>query len=218
MSNNLLDGYNDFFSTFFQSGDKTYEELRDGQNPSTLVIACSDSRVDPAILFNASPGDLFVVRNVANMVPSYAPDKGCHGTSSAIEFACRHLKVSQLVVLGHSNCAGVRALYERKVDEPAFEFIGPWVEMMGSARDKVASKFNHEYSPDAHQCCAEECLKNSVKNLLTFPFIKDMVAAGQLSIFAWMFHVENGRLSQLTKSGEFALFNSEQDYSGPVAP
>ena len=107
----LLQGFSSFRETYFENDNTLFEQLsREGQKPSTLLISCSDSRVDPAILFGVEPGDLFIVRNVANLVPPYEPDARLHGTSSAIEFAVRDLEVSHIITLGHSNCGGIHAL------------------------------------------------------------------------------------------------------------
>ena len=154
---------------------------REGQKPRLLVIACSDSRVDPAILFGAQPGELFVVRNVANLVPPYQPDGHYHGTSAAIEFAVRDLGVAGIVVLGHSSCGGIAALATDGGAER--EFIGPWISLAAHACDHHGSAAREQAS-----------IRRSVENLRSFPWIAEREAAGALALHGWWFDLAEGRL------------------------
>ena len=130
----LIDGYRRFRANAWLERRRLFETLAvEGQAPRALVIACADSRVDPAMIFDAAPGELFIVRNVANLVPPYAPDAAYHGTSAAIEFAVCVLEVPDIVVLGHANCGGVRALLEG-VPDGARDFVGPWISIAIEAR------------------------------------------------------------------------------------
>lgn len=183
----LLAGFAGFRAERFAT--ESFRALaRDGQNPRLLVIACSDSRVDPAILFGAGPGELFVVRNVANLVPPYQPDGLFHGTSAAIEFAVRDLGVAHVVVLGHSSCGGIAALAAEGGE--ARDFIGSWMSLAahtcacGGAREREQAS-----------------IRRSVENLHSFPWIAERVAAGELELHGWWFDLEEGRLWRLADEG-----------------
>ncbi|MDP1670650.1 MAG: carbonic anhydrase, partial [Alphaproteobacteria bacterium] len=130
----LLDGYRQFKDAHLAEQGALYRRLAQGQTPGVMMIACADSRVDPATIFNAGPGELFVVRNVANLVPPYEPGGGYHGTSAAIEFAVEHLKVQDIVIMGHGQCGGIAASLSER---PVGQFIAPWVDMISDARDAV---------------------------------------------------------------------------------
>lgn len=164
-----------------------------GQTPKTLLIGCSDSRVDPAILTGAAPGDLFVVRNVANLVPPCeASSVGFHGTSSAIEFAVKNLKVDNIIVLGHRQCGGIRALMSDTCDDESF--IGQWVSIAAEARERVLEK--HSGSDHEVQCkMAEmESIRVSLKNLRTFSFVEEAEKNRQLHLIGVYFDLELGQL------------------------
>ncbi|HVY89833.1 MAG TPA: carbonic anhydrase, partial [Hyphomonadaceae bacterium] len=133
----LIAGYRRFRANRYREARGLFAALRDGQQPSTMIIACADSRADPAMIFDAAPGELFVVRNVAALVPPYDESGGWHGTSAAVEFAVTRLKVSQIVVMGHGGCGGVMASLAAAADRPVGRFIADWVEIMAPARDIV---------------------------------------------------------------------------------
>jgi carbonic anhydrase len=187
----LLDGYRRFRTETWPQQRARFEELAaQGQSPRTMVIACSDSRVDPQMIFSAGPGELFVVRNVANLVPPYMPDAAFHGTSAAVEFAVRVLKVRDLVVMGHALCGGIRALREG-VPAGAGDFVAGWIGIAADAR-AVALRCD---DPTAAQEAAEhEAVRISLANLLTFPWVADGVAAGSLALHGAHFGVATGRL------------------------
>jgi carbonic anhydrase len=196
----LIEGYRRFRRETWPQEKARFEALsREGQRPKSLVIACSDSRVDPQMIFGAAPGELFVVRNVANLVPPYAPDAAYHGTSAAIEFAVRALKVEQVVVLGHAQCGGVRALLDGTPTD-AREFVEPWIHIADAARaraDKVSD-------PQARQeLCEHETVRVSVANLLSFPWLRAAVEARTLTLHGCHFGVANGRLTRLGPDGAF---------------
>lgn len=180
----LKAGFRGFRSIHYEARPETYQALAAGQNPDVLVIACSDSRVDPAILLNAQPGELFVVRNVANLVPPYEPDGRHHSTAAAIEFAVRDLKVEHVVILGHSRCGGIRALREG-VD--GREFIGPWTAIAADA-----CRHAHDSAEAEHAAIAA-----SLGNLAGFPWVAELIDAGALSIHGWWFDMEAGRLLEV---------------------
>ncbi len=177
----LLNGFERFREKYFESSNKPYDHLKIAQQPNVLVIACSDSRVDPAILFDANPGDLFVVRNVANLVPPYS-DHGCAlGVSAALEFAVCQLEVKHVVVLGHSQCGGIQAL----ASGADGEFIPQWIEIAEDAASVQSSARTLEQSS----------IRLSLRNLLTFPFVKKRVHDAKLAIHGWYFDLDSGQLS-----------------------
>jgi carbonic anhydrase len=190
----LLEGYREFYRKYYTSGDTLYGDLtRQGQSPKTLIIACSDSRVDPSIITEARPGDIFVIRNVANLVPPYqAGDSGLHGVSAALEFAVRILEVRHIVVLGHTHCAGVKTLLESD-DMNKTDFIGSWVKIAAKAREKVLTEPGTE-SPQ-HRC-EKECILHSLRNLTGFPWIKERIEAKTLKLHGWYFSIEDGQLQE----------------------
>ncbi|MCB1681673.1 MAG: carbonic anhydrase [Rhodospirillales bacterium] len=200
----LLNGYREFYKKYYESGNTLYRDLtRHGQSPKTLIIACSDSRVDPSIITEAQPGDIFVVRNVANLVPPYQiSDSSLHGVSAALEFAVRILDVNHIVVLGHSHCAGVKALLEQGRTEHT-DFIGRWVSIATKARDKVLSEQGDAKEPAEHRC-EKECILLSLQNLTEFPWIQSKVQARELKLHGWYFSIEDGKLLEYNAtSGEF---------------
>jgi carbonic anhydrase len=189
----LLQGFERFREDYFEKDTALFRKLAThGQKPSTLLISCSDSRVDPAILFGVAPGELFVVRNVANLVPPYEPDNRLHGTSSAIEFAVRDLKVSQIIILGHSNCGGIHALCNHIRGEVSErEFIARWVSIAAEAVEPYVDQSSH-YAEQA-------AIRASVQNLKTFPWIEERVLAGDLTIHGWWFDLGAGELSDVSE-------------------
>ena len=178
----------------------TFEALaRHGQSPRAMVIACSDSRVDPAMIFGAGPGELFVVRNVANLAPHYAPDGGAHATSAALEFAVRVLEVADVIVMGHAMCGGIRALLEGP-PKATGDFLGPWMRIAEPARRRVIAR----NPPDAQTACEHEAVKLSLENLTTFPWIAERVRDGRLQLHGATFDIRTGVLSRLQPDGSFA--------------
>lgn len=190
----LLEGYQRFRETHWQKYREVFEALATrGQSPSAIVIACSDSRVDPQLIFDAGPGEIFVVRNVANLVPPYAPDSDNHGTSAALEFAVRNLGVRHVIVMGHSSCGGIRALLQADAGYET-DFIGPWMAIAGAARARALEHAHHD--PEAAQTlCEHESLRISLANLLTFPWIRERVEDGRLQIHGWHFDIETAELT-----------------------
>lgn len=188
----LVAGIRAFRARYYEARPERLRPLiEDGQSPQVLMIACADSRVDPALLMDAEPGELFVVRNVANLVPPYAPDAGLHGTSAAMEFAVRDLAVGHIIVLGHAGCGGIRALIEGNHENR--EFIDDWVEVA-----RVAAEFGgHD-----HAAVERAAISGSLQNLLTFPWIRERYASGALQIHGWWFDLEAGELWYTKVGGE----------------
>jgi carbonic anhydrase len=200
----LVDGYKNFHIKYFESGDTSlYQDLvKKGQAPKTMIIACSDSRVDPGIILNCSPGELFVVRNVANLVPPCEDDAKRHGTSAALEFAVCFLEVEHIIVLGHTHCGGIQALLNDS-KEHMHGFIARWMEIAQDARAKALKEYTSRHEREQH--CGEYSLMASLNNLYTFPWINERIAAGTLSLHAWYFDLETGDIrsyNTITKAFE----------------
>jgi carbonic anhydrase len=195
----LIEGYRRFRAGTWRAERSRFEELsRLGQRPRALVIACSDSRTDPQMVFNARPGELFVIRNVANLAPPYGPDDQPHGISAAIEFAVRSLQVREIVVLGHAMCGGIHALLHGAPTE-ASDFVGQWVSIAEPARQRAMLAH-----PERRQdVCEHEAVRLSLQNLMTFPWIKDAVAAGKLKLYGCFFDIRSGILERLGDDGIF---------------
>jgi len=160
------------------------------------VISCCDSRVDPVTIFDARPGELFVIRNVANLVPPYNVDDGLHGTSTAIEFAVRNLKVGTIMVLGHARCGGVRAAMDASATADA-AFLSQWISLLDDAKLRVGG--------DDADALEHASIKVSLERLMTFPFVAEAVRAGRLTLAGARFSIFDGRLEILDqKTGEFS--------------
>jgi len=185
----LTDGYERFRSGKYREEADRYATLEGGQAPETMIVACADSRIDPATIFNAAPGELFVVRNVANLVPPCLPvDASLHGTSAALEFAVVSLKVRNIVVMGHGGCGGIAASLALGGKQPVGKFIEPWVKLLEPARDALTDG-------DDRQTALEQAgVRQSLRNLETFPFIADAIAEGRLSLYGAWFSIGLGEL------------------------
>ena len=201
----LIAGYREFRERRWPHERERYESLaRHGQRPRAMVVACSDSRVDPMTVFCAAPGELFIVRNVANLIPPYQPDIAYHGTSAALEFAVRVLRVPLLVVMGHGQCGGVRALLEGAPPEAA-DFVAPWMRIADRARDRALRCMPAEARQEA---CERETVRLSIENAMTFPWVREAVEAGRLTLHGCRFDIFTGTLAVMGPDGGFA----------PVAP
>jgi carbonic anhydrase len=191
----LIEGYRTFADGRLPREQDRYRELAElGQSPEVMVIGCCDSRVSPEVIFDARPGELFVVRNVANIVPPYAPDGHAHGVSAALEFGVAALKVKHIVVLGHAHCGGVKAFAEKPAPLSPGDFIGNWMRLMAPAADKAGPQ--HELSwPDYLARLEQANIANSLDNLLTFPRLRKLIERGQVAIHGAYFGVAAGELS-----------------------
>ncbi|ASW04916.1 MULTISPECIES: carbonic anhydrase [unclassified Rhizobium] len=191
----LLNGYRNFMSGRYVDERERYRTLAElGQSPSTLVIACSDSRSAPEIIFDAGPGELFVIRNVANMVPPYEPDSNFHATSAALEFAVLSLKVSDIVVMGHGRCGGIRAALDPNAEplSPG-DFIGRWMALLKPAAEQIQS--NDIMTQTERQTALERIsIRNSLDNLRSFPEIRAREEEGKLSLHGAWFDISTGEL------------------------
>jgi carbonic anhydrase len=191
--NELLDGYRRFRTRRWQQQRASFEELAHaGQQPHTLAIACCDSRVAPEMIFDCAPGDIFTVRNIANLVPPYAPDEANHGTSAALEFGVRVLGVRRIAVIGHSGCGGVAALMGGAPPE-ARDFVAPWVRIAEPAKRRAERV--HPHDPEAaRMLCEIESVRVSLENLQSFPWIATAHLAGRLRVEGFYFDVGQGAL------------------------
>ncbi|PIR32090.1 MAG: carbonic anhydrase [Alphaproteobacteria bacterium CG11_big_fil_rev_8_21_14_0_20_44_7] len=199
----LIKGYREFYKKYFASGSTLYEELKKtGQSPKTLIIACSDSRVDPSIITSADPGDIFVIRNVANIVPPCEKsDSGLHGVSAALEFGVCVLGVRHIVVLGHSNCAGIHSLLNSdNVD--GTDFIAKWVNVASAAKEKTIRENPQAKESVLQHSCEKESILLSLNNLLTFPWIKSRIEEKKLKLHGWYFAIADGSLHEYNPKKE----------------
>jgi carbonic anhydrase len=196
----FIEGYRRFREGQWPERKATFESLAQrGQSPPAMVVACSDSRVDPAMIFSAGPGELFIVRNVANLVPPYHPDSEPHSTSAALEFAVRTLEIADLIVLGHGMCGGIQALLAGSSGATG-DFLGPWMGVAHRAKERAML-----CEPAERQAvCEREAVKLSLENLLTFPWIGARVANGRLRLHGASFDIRTGVLSLLQPDGTFA--------------
>lgn len=191
----LLNGYRNFMSGRYHDQRDRYRVLAEqGQKPNTLVIACCDSRAAPEVIFDSIPGELFVVRNVANMVPPYEPDGQYHSTSAALEFAVQALRVQDIIVMGHGRCGGIRAALDPNAEplSPG-DFIGKWMNLVAAAAEQIQS--NSTMTPAERQTALERIsIRNSIANLRTFPCVKILEERGKLRIHGVWFDISNGEL------------------------
>lgn len=202
----LTDRYRRFKHRIFVPNADQYEELATyGQSPEIMLISCCDSRVDPETIFNAMPGELFVARNVANLIPPYETGGKFHGVSAGVEFAVLNLRVKHIVVMGHSGCGGVKAALDQSAAiQTEAQFISRWMSMLDDARLSVLA--SHQMASQAEKLDAleKEGIKTSIKNLRTFPFVKEREDKGKLNLHGAHFDIKTGTLSVLNHSrGQF---------------
>jgi carbonic anhydrase len=199
----LTEGYRSFLGDRFQREQSRYATLADGQAPEIMVISCCDSRVSPEVVFDASPGELFVVRNVANLVPPYETGGEYHGTSAALEFAVQALHVKHIVVLGHARCGGIRAFADPSAPLSPGDFIGRWMNLVAPAAEKVGPRTGalDEYVAKLELAAIE----HSLANLMTFPCIRILVERGKLYLHGAYFGIATGVLMvRDPETGQFA--------------
>lgn len=205
---NMLAGYRRFRETGWAQQRQRWNELRDGQSPGVMIIACSDSRVDPAQIFDTNPGEVFVVRNVAALVPPFETAPGRHGVSAALEFAVQVLKVKEILVMGHGRCGGCNAALTQELkDAPPGEggFIAHWIDLLDDARAKVVAEYGDDHGSAAKRAMEQEGVKVSLANLRTFPCIREKEAKGELKLIGAFFAIADGVLHVLDeKSGVFS--------------
>jgi len=182
----LMKGYRRFRDSQYEPYRPLIEDLvARGQRPTVAVVACSDSRVDPAILFQADPGDLFVIRNVANLVPPMEKEGTYHGTSAALEYAVLGLGVQHLIVLGHAHCGGVKAMMTADPDDDTFEFVPSWVSMLAAAHRRVLATMAQSSDQARVRACEQNAVLVSLENLTTFPWVRERMQSGDLKLHGW---------------------------------
>ena len=199
---NLADRFRRFKQRHFLPNAEQYEELATyGQTPEAMIISCSDSRVDPETIFGAMPGELFVVRNVANLVPPYETGGKFHGVSAAIEFAALNLRIKNLIVMGHSGCGGVKAALDQSAAiQTESQFISRWMSMLDDARLSVLASHQTRPHAEKQRALEKEGVKTAIKNLRTFPFISQLEDKGRLALHGAYFDIATGTLSVLNHS------------------
>jgi carbonic anhydrase len=193
----LIAGFRRFRELHFVGHDALYKQLStEGQAPKILVVSCCDSRVDPALVLDCEPGDLFVIRNVANLVPpAEGRNSGRHGTSAALEFGVRNLEVEHIIVLGHAQCGGIRSLFRNHGGEPD-SYINSWMRMAREVHADVLRTMPDATPAQQMMACEQRTILVSLENLLTFPWVKERVAQGALQLHGWYFDIEHGLLLQ----------------------
>ena len=204
----LLDGYRRFRTGSYPAQRARYDALANrGQAPKTMLIGCSDSRVDPALIFDVEPGQVFVVRNVANLVPPYETGGGRHGVSAALEFAVTQIEVSDVVVMGHGGCGGVAASLSRRFEGAGVGegyFIRHWIDLLDDERDRIEAAHAAHPDLDAQRALELAAVRVSLANLRTFPCIREREAAGTLRLHGAYFAIAEGVLHVMDENGEFA--------------
>jgi carbonic anhydrase len=202
----LIEGYRRFRATAWEHERERWAELAEGQSPKVMILSCADSRSDPAQIFDARPGEMFVVRNIAALAPPYETTSGFHGVSAALEFAVTQLEVGEILVMGHGLCGGCAASLTGQFDGTQHgegHFIADWVRMLDGARDKVRAH-HHELDRGAFLAMEREAVKVSLANLRTFPWIVEREAAGRLKLHGAHFSIAEGLLHLLDEAeGDF---------------
>jgi carbonic anhydrase len=201
----LLNGYKSFMAGRYGPERERYRALAEsGQSPTTMIIACCDSRAAPETIFDSGPGELFVLRNVANLVPPFQPDGGQHGTSAAIEFAVNALGIRDIVIMGHGRCGGIRAALDPAAGPiAAGDFIGKWMNLLAPVSDAV-STYSFLTANERQTMLERLSIRNSIANLRTFPYVRQLEAEGKLGVHGAWFDIATGELWVLDGKGDFA--------------
>lgn len=209
----LIDGYTAFRAGRLPAEQSRLQELaEEGQRPETMIIGCCDSRVSPEVIFDASPGELFVTRNVANLVPPYTPDGAQRAVSAALEFAVQALRVKNIVVLGHARCGGIKAYAEQAEPLSPGDFIGNWMALIEPAAREVGPPKTGEGSDSFLRRLEQAAIRHTLRNLLTFPCVKILVERGKLALHGAYFGVSTGNLWILDReSGDFRMLESNRN-------
>ena len=200
----LIEGYLRFRTNDWERERSRWSQLAEGQSPRIMILSCADSRVDPAQIFDARPGEMFVVRNIAALAPPYETTRGYHGVSAALEFAVTQLKVEEILVMGHGLCGGCAAALTGQFDdtEPGEgHFISDWVHMLDGA-SKLVRERHHELDREAYTEMEQEAVKVSLANLRTFPWIAERERSGDLKLHGAHFSIAEGRLTMLDEAEE----------------
>lgn len=193
----LIEGYRSFRRGLYRQNEARYRALAERrQKPKAMIVCCCDSRADPAMVLDADPGELFVLRNVANLVPPYEPDTHYHGTSAALEFGITGLDIADLIVMGHARCGGIEALYDNERGRaPRGEFIPSWMSLIESVADDVRRTHAHLDREAMLRRMEQRAVLRSLEMLRTFPFIREREADGRLRLHGWFYGIGSGILS-----------------------
>ena len=206
----FIGGFERFRAKYFAGDTGLFARLRQGQSPSALVISCCDSRADPGMLLGAGPGDIFVVRNVANLVPVYSKETQMPGIRADIEFAVKSLNVAHIIILGHSGCGGIRALMDGEgITQRNFEFIGTWVSIARPVRERVLREMADRPEAEQVRACEHGAIAQTLENLNTFPWIRERVERGELELHGWYFDID---------AGDLLGYSPEKKRFAPLAP
>lgn len=199
----LLAGYQRFREGYYQKNqDQLFKLAKEGQSPKIAIVSCSDSRVDPTVILDCEPGDLFVIRNVANLVPPCEDTDNYHGTSAALEFAVTALEVESIIVLGHTQCGGIKALIDnanKKVDK---SFISKWMLQLENVRDEIIADTSLIDQKSRYSCCEKKGVQQSLINLMTFPWIEERVKSGKLKLHGWRYDLYSSELCALDEEAQ----------------
>jgi len=199
----FLEGYRSFRADYFTKHQAMLKNLMArGQKPQALMIACSDSRIDPSLKFGADPGDFFMVRNVSALVPPHQADGAYHGTSAALEFGVLVLNIPNIIVMGHAKCGGIGALI-RHEEATATDFVTSWMKMVEPARNRAIAVAGTAAPEHIQRLVEQEAVKESLANLMTFPWVKERVIDGKLRLHGWYFDLEAGMLHIMDDTGAF---------------
>ncbi|AZN37278.1 carbonic anhydrase [Iodobacter ciconiae] len=200
----FIEGFRDFQQQYFAGETALFDRLRAGQTPTTVLIGCCDSRVDPAILTQCAPGEMFIIRNVANLVPPFEQGTTNQGVSAALQYAVTVLNVSRIVVLGHSHCGGIKALMDSADIVDKDDFLGRWIHIASKAKERVLQQLPDGDQAARYRACELEAIRDSLNNLETFPWIKARLGMDALSLHGWFFDFEHGALLGFNReSGQF---------------
>lgn len=201
----LIAGYQRFREGYYQDNKEQLLKLaKEGQSPKIALISCSDSRVDPSVILDCEPGDLFVIRNVANLIPPCEDCNSLHGTSAALEFAVTELEVESIIVLGHTQCGGIKSLMDTPASNASETFIGKWMQQLAGVRNEILNDITVITKEDRYNCCERKGIQHSLENLMTFPWLKERVENGTLKLHGWRYDLSSSELCAMNNtSGEF---------------
>jgi carbonic anhydrase len=201
----LVQGYQRFRAGYYQQNkDHLIKLAQAGQAPKIALVSCCDSRVEPSIIMDCDPGDLFVVRNVANLVPPCECDHSFHGTSAALEFAVTGLEVESIIVLGHAKCGGIKSLMDKAEESNPDSFISRWMSQLQGVRERVLDNSDYTTSTKRYRACELEGIIQSLEHLMSFPWIRSRVEVGGLKLHGWYYDLNSAELFALqTDTHEF---------------
>jgi len=201
----LIAGYQRFRNGYYRQNRELLLKLaQEGQFPKIAIVSCCDSRVDPTIILDCAPGDLFVIRNVANLVPPCESSDSFHGTSAALEFAVNGLEVESIIILGHTQCGGIEALIDNPPSSTPKSFISTWMKQLENVRNDILGDDKFVSQEQRYHACEQQGISRSLRNLMSFPWIRSRVNEGQLRLHGWYYDLNNAELFALQDdTGEF---------------